>query len=42
MTKNIFKDLFLVINSIGGTTVGTWVKFEKVGGSEIPSSNRVK
>jgi hypothetical protein len=37
MIKKTYIDLFLAINSIGGTTVGTWVKFEKVGGLEIPS-----
>jgi hypothetical protein len=35
------KDLVLVINSIAVTMGGTWVKFEKVGGSETPSSSRV-
>jgi hypothetical protein len=36
------KDLVLVMNSIGVATRGRWVKCEKVGGLESPSSSRVQ
>jgi hypothetical protein len=33
MSKETSYDLVLVMDSIGDATVGTWVKFEKEGGS---------
>jgi hypothetical protein len=39
MLKETSRDKVLVINSITVTTVVTWVKFEKIGGSESPSSS---
>jgi hypothetical protein len=42
MLNETTRDVVLVMNSIVVTTGVTWVKFEKIEGSESPSSSRVR